>query len=368
MKVLEVNVDDNGMGGVYALVNNVIHHKPGDLQMDIACIARFEKKEHVRELAHCGTRVYYVGTANKLNRPYTYYRKTCDLIRREHYDCVHIHGDVAYLLLIFAKAARDCGVQKIILHSHAAGVDGRARSVKKFLHDRTKNQLRSHADIFVACSDVAAKWMYPNISPGRIIMIHNGIDLNRFRYDPAIREKWRRKLGVENSYVIGHVGRFAYQKNHEFLIRAFAEMKKQVRNAKLLLIGEGVLMDQIKEQAASMGLTQDIIFYGSSPYVNELMQAMDLFVLPSHFEGLPVVGVEAQAAGLPILFSDQITKEAAQTKHVRFLPIGENAETAWGKAAAAIQKTTVNRTLGAAQLDNAGFSIENTVREFLNLY
>lgn len=369
MKVLEINVDDNGMGGVYALVNNVIHNKPEILQLDIACITRFENQEHIEELKDYGTHVFYVGTEKKLKRPFEYYKKTIGLLNSKQYDCVHIHGDVAYLLLIFAMAAEKSGVKRIILHSHAAGVDGRARSIKKILHDATKKRLKRHGSLFVACSDVAAKWMFPNINQNKIIMIHNGINLVDFKFCQNIRDEQRKQLGVTNDYLVGHVGRFAYQKNHDFLIRAFAEIKKKISNAKLILIGEGILMNEVKNEAKKLGLQEDIIFYGACHNVNELMQAMDLFVLPSHFEGLPVVGVEAQAAGLPVLFSDQITKEARQTENVRFLSIENGQESVWAQNAFEIKNNnSYDRSLGEKVLENRGFSINNTVKEFLELY
>ena len=125
MKVLEVNVDDVGLGGVYALVNSVIRNKPEGLKLDIACIAEFENPNNIETLKRLGTDVFYVGTTGpRWTRPAAYYRNTLKLLQNGGYDCVHIHGDVAYLLLIFAKAARRAGVKKIILHSHAAGIDG----------------------------------------------------------------------------------------------------------------------------------------------------------------------------------------------------------------------------------------------------
>ena len=143
MKVLEINVDDVGLGGVYALVRSVIRHKPDGLKLDIACIAEFENPGNVSELKALGTDVYYVGTSgSRLSRPRAYYENTLRLLREGQYDCVHIHGDVAYLLLIFALAARRAGVPGIILHSHAAGIDGGSRRVKAELHALTRRALK----------------------------------------------------------------------------------------------------------------------------------------------------------------------------------------------------------------------------------
>lgn len=370
MKVLEVNVDDVGLGGVYALVNNVIRNRPEGLKLDIACIAEFENPNNIEALKRLGTDVFYVGTSGaRWKRPYAYYHNTLKLLKDVHYDCVHIHGDVAYLLLIFAKAARDAGVRKIILHSHAAGIDGGSQRLKALLHRLCRGSLRRCATDYAACSDKAAAWMYPGMAMDRIKLVENGVELERFAFNPTIRARIRGDLGLKDAFVVGHVGRFAYQKNHDFLVEAFAAIRRRVKNAKLLLVGEGVLFDRIRDKVKRLGLEDDVIFYGASNDVGGLMQAMDMFALPSHFEGLPVVGVEAQAAGLPVLFSDCVTRQAALTEHVWFLPIERASVERWGEMAATLAGGPGwDRALDCERVRRAGFAIQDTVSAFLELY
>lgn len=369
MRVLEVNVDDVGLGGVYSLVNSVIRNKPEGLKLDLACIAGFENPDNVAALGQLGTEVHFVGTdGGKLSRPMAYYKNTLRLLRQVQYDCVHIHGDVAYLLMIFARAAKQAGVKKIILHSHAAGIDGGSRGVKRLLHDLTRHWLKRVATDFAACSDRAAAWMYPNIPPSRVKLVKNGVDLARFDYDPETRARVRRELHLEDAFVVGHVGRFAYQKNHEYLLEAFAAIRKRVPNAKLLMVGEGVLFEQTQDRARQLGLGDDVIFYGASYDVGALMQGMDLFALPSRFEGLPVVGVEAQTAGLPVLFSDSVTRQAGLTDRVWYLPTDAESLAKWAERAEAVSKLTIDRGAGCEQVRRAGFTIQDTVRAFLSLY
>ena len=207
MNVLEINVDDVGLGGVYSLVNSVIRNRPDNLKMDIACIAEFENQDNISALKHLGTEVYYIGTAgSRLMRPVVYYRKTLRLLRKGGYECAHVHGDVAYLMLIFALAARRAGIPKIILHSHAAGIDGSARRLKAVLHGLCRNLITRHATDFAACSDVAATWMFPHLKPESVRMIYNGIELLRFAFDQEQRRRVREDLGLENAFVVGHVG------------------------------------------------------------------------------------------------------------------------------------------------------------------
>ena len=369
MKVIEINVDDVGLGGVYALVNSVIRHKPAGLDIDLACIARFENPENLRVLNELGTRVHYVGTdEGLLARPVAYYRNTLKLLSEGGYDCAHIHGDLAYLLLIFARAARRAGVGKILLHSHAAGIDGRLRRVKGALHALTRRALARWATDFVACSDKAAAWMYPNLPAARVRMVNNGVEVERFAFDPRRRARLRDELGLRDAFVVGHVGRFAWQKNHDYLLEAFRAIRARVPNAKLLMVGEGVLFDAAREKAVSLGVQDDAIFYGASYDVAGLMQAMDLFLLPSRFEGLPVSGVEAQAAGLPVIFSDAITRQARLTEHAWFLPADERSLEQWARRAEAVAGTEIDRRAGGEAVRRAGFTIQDTVGAFLALY
>lgn len=366
-KVLEVNVDDIGYSGVYSLVKNVILHKPQDLKIDIACMEKFKVSENVQELNKLGTEIYYIGTEkNKILKQFMFYHKTKKLLEENSYDCIHIHADVANKLLLPALAAKKAGVPKIILHSHASDVDGKYRTIKKMMHKCSRKWLKSIGTDFATCSELAAKWMFPNIPSSQIIMINNGVELEKFRYNPQIRQKMRDRLGIADEYLIGHVGRFSYQKNHEYLLEIFSAIRKNRVKAKLLLVGEGDLKEAVHEKAVQLEIEKDVIFYGTCNYVNELFQAMDIFVLPSRFEGLPIVGVEAQAAGLPVVFSDQITRSAKLLGSTRFLPIDENSINGWRDTVLKMGKE--KRIDSYEQLKSQGFDLEDTINSFLEMY
>lgn len=370
-KILEVNVDDQGLGGVYSLVRSVILGKPEGYQMDIACIMHFADNAHIKELNDRGTQVYFIGREGHNHVSMRDLEQNLyQLLMKNQYDCVHIHADTAYRMYAFGHAAKRAGVRKIIFHSHAAGVDGNYLIVKKFLHRVYRGRLKKIGYCFAACSDLAAAWMYPGIPREKVIQINNGIDLNRFRFDADTRREMREELGLSDYFVVGHVGRFSYQKNHEYLIRVFQAFKKEVPKAKLLLIGshDGTkeIWDRIREMTAQAGLSEDVIFYGTTDHVERMMQAMDLFVLPSRFEGLPVVGVEAQACGLPVVYSDRITREAALTDRVSFAGIEEKDIDAWVRAMK--DQMNLERTDMVPFLRKEGFDINDTIQSFLNLY
>lgn len=367
-KILEVNVDDLYSGGVFSLVKNVIINKPHSLQMDIATFEKFEKKENINLLSQYNCNVFYVGyDGNKYIKQLAIYIHLKKLLITENYDYVHIHSDVANKLLISGLAARRAKVKKIIFHSHASGIDGSNRGLKMFLHEMCRPFLKFIGTDFVACSDVAANWMFPNIPINKIILINNGIDLKEFRYNPLKRANERARLGLEESnLLIGHIGRFAYQKNHEYLISIFSEIIKYNPKARLLLVGTGPNKNKIVKMVNEKALQDYVIFYGTTKRVNDLLQAMDVFVLPSHFEGLPIVGVEAQAAGLPVIFSDQITHEAKLIDSTEFLPITTDSIELWYKKINELSHFP--RTDTYALLKQHHFDIQDTIMSFLKLY
>lgn len=369
-KVLEVNVDDQGRSGVYSLIVNVIKNKPKDVDIDIAAFENFENTADLNELAQYGTNVKYVGySGNKLIKQYKIYKNLLRYLKQNKYDCVHIHSDVANKLYIAGKAAKKAGISKIIFHSHASEVDGNYRKIKRQLHKLTRRKLKDIGTRFVACSDVAAKWMYPNINSQDITIINNGIDLDKFRFNSKVRQQVRKKLKLNDNLIIGHIGRFSYQKNHQYIIEIFSKLVLHEPKARLLLVGEGPDREVIENLVKEKNLENNVIFYGLSNHVEKLLQAMDVFILPSHFEGLPIVGVEAQTAGVPVIFSDQISKESKLTNNVTFLPIKANNISQWVTTIEKYKDYSINIRLNAYKMvKNKKFDIDSTIQEFVSLY
>lgn len=368
-KVLEINVDDLNMGGVFSLVKNVIIHNHDQIQIDIAAIEKFSSQENVQLFKKYGTEVYYVGyEENKWLKQLICFHRLKKLIKEKKYECVHIHADVANKLLVSGFAAKCAGVRKIILHSHAAGVDGNHRNMKERIHKVCRKVLRWVGTDFVACSDVAAKWMFPDMQLPRIPLIKNGIDLKKFSYDEQIRKNIRNQLHVEHKIVVGHVGRFCYQKNHDYFIKILQLIKKRGVNAVLLLVGEGPDEQSFRNKLKEQDLEDYVIFYGVSQNVQELFMAMDVFVLPSHFEGLPIVGVEAQTTGLPVIFSEKITRESQLREDVVYLGIEDKDVTTWVDTILQFAQKKEDRPKAYVELKNQKFDIEDTIAALMALY
>ncbi len=193
----------------------------------------------------------------------------------------------------------------------------------------------------------------------------NGIDLDRFAYNSEVRAQVRAQMKWENRFVVGHVGRFNHQKNHTFLIDIFAEIHKRDADAILALFGVGELQEKIREKVRQLGLEECVYFYGASDCMDRMYQGMDVFLLPSNFEGLPVSGVEAQAAGLPSVLADTITREVAVDDHMRFLSLKEPPE-AWAEQV--LKMKAAGRYDCIEKLRNAGFDQNKMIEHFQQYY
>ena len=184
-----------------------------------------------------------------------------------------------------------------------------------------KSCITSVANYYCACGEEAGKFLFPG---KEYAVIPNAIETDKFRYDKEIRDRKRKELGINNEMVLGHVGRISYQKNHKFLIEIFYEILKKNNNALLLLVGIGEKEEEVKKQIVELGISNKVRFLGNRADVFELYQAMDAFVLPSFFEGIPVVGIEAQYAGLPCFFSDKVPKEVAFSDNCSFIGLSKS--------------------------------------------
>ena len=285
------------------------------------------------------------------------------------YDVVHIHNSNVFCILeaILAKAA---GVKKVIVHSHntAMGGFGIRRLVKMVFQVLGKSFWPLVADEYCACSTEAGVWMFGKgaVEKGKVHILKNGIVGNKYYFNDEIRKEYRSKLGWVDKYIIGHVGRFSTQKNHTFLLDIFNEILKLEPNARLLLFGEGELKKQAVEKVLNLGLSDKVNFYGTSKEINKWLQVMDLFLFPSLYEGLPVSGIEAQAAGVPVLASDTISPEFKITDCVKWMKLNAPAKD-WAQKAVAILHTKSFR-MTKSEIQEQGYDIVCTAKELKLIY
>ncbi len=262
------------------------------------------------------------------------------LVSDGEYDGVYIHGNSTMMILESLPAKRG-HARRVITHCHNAR--SHVSPVRAFL----KPFFNVTVDVKIACSAQAA-WVY---NKRRVEVITNGVELDRFRFDPEARARTRRELDCEDALLVGHVGRFSEQKNHKKLIEIFAELHAIEPKARLLLLGEGELEEEVRQQVASLRLTGEVCFLGARSEVRDYYQAMDLMLLPSRYEGLCLVAIEAQAAGLPILLSDRVSPETLATESAAALPLEEEAKI-WAQKALALPRERRDNT---ALLRSKGF-------------
>lgn len=278
---------------------------------------REERSDYDDEIEALGGRIYRAPRLYPQNYPA--YFKFMKKFFREHpeYKIVHSHIDaMSYLPLLAAKKA---GVPVRIAHSHSTGID---RDFKYPLKQYFRLRLGSVTTKNFSCGNDAGRFLFR----GRdFTVIHNAVDPTLFGYDESLRKKKREELGISDQFVIGHVGRMSYPKNHGFLLEIFVELLKQKPDALLLLVGTGEKEQELKEKVSELGIDSSVMFLGNRSDVNELYQVMDIFVLPSHFEGIPLVGVEAQFAGLPCLYSKGVPSEVCFNENCRFQSLSEPA-------------------------------------------
>lgn len=276
------------------------------------------------------------------------------------YDYVHmqtIDGAAVIYLFPFCLFYK----MKVISHSHC-GETGN-RSVINAVFRSLLNKISTKK---LACSYAAADWLFGRKTDEAII-INNGIDTNRFRYNEETRMKIRRQYGINDEFVIGHVGRFCEQKNHEKIIDIFQEIVKTVPKAKLILVGTGGGFDQIKHIVEKQKLSQNVIFAGRQSETEAYYSAFDAFLMPSLYEGLPIAGVEAQASGLPCLFSDKIDKQILITDNAKMIPLSASSST-WAKHILEIMNENKNRYSYSEIVDEKGYSIRATVKKLESVY
>ena len=223
-------------------------------------------------------------------------------------------------------AAKVYGINTVIAHSHSSGSDKNSklkRKISEVLNCLCKPIVHFCTNKKLACSTLAARWLYHKsiINKNNFELIYNAVDTEKFSPNKSNRDKIRKKHNLKDELVIGHVGRFCYQKNHKFLLDIFSEVLKIDKNAKLICVGSGELLDETKEYAKNLKIEKSIIFTGLVDNVYEYMQSFDIFVLPSRFEGLPIVGVEAQFSGLPCLFSKNISEEVLISENSELIEI-----------------------------------------------
>ena len=312
MKVLLVstnNLSDNGVS-TFIINNAKLLAKKQDIHVDV--LAPNEVAEDITiDLKENKVNVFEIHNRN--SNPKQYFKNLVSLLRRKKYDVVHVNGS-SNIMSIELAAAFFAGVKVRVAHSHNTVTE------HEKLHKLLSISFNMFVNCRVACNEAAGKWLF---NKKNFTVINNGIFLDKYRFNPVVRERMRKQLGIsKKDILLGHVGGFNEQKNQAFLLDVLKDLPEKY---KLVMIGAGHDFEEVKAKTKELGLTHRVIFTGSVNNVPNYLSAMDMFVLPSRFEGQPFVVVEASANGLPIILSDKISRESNLTGKLKFVSLDPKA-------------------------------------------
>lgn len=301
--------------------------------------------------------VEIIRSENRRKNQIAYYKELKAIMKSHRFDIIHAHGNSA-TLAVEMSAAKKCGVKVRIAHSH------NTTCVHKVFDKLLRHKFYRSYTHGIGCGEEAGKWLFGKHPH---VVIKNGIDLNRFAFDKEKGAAVRKQLDIDDKKVIGHIGRFTDQKNHSYLLEVFKRYHEKDPDSVLLLVGDGPLEESIKNRAEEMGIAGHVIFSGTTSDTSAFYSAMNQFVFPSKFEGVPLTLVEAQANGLPCLISDRISKEVIQTELITVLELNDINE--WAEHIVLQNRDRTEQSKkSVSQLEKSGFGLEGVIKEIDTLY
>lgn len=366
IRVLEVFGEPISRGGQESYVMSAITNmNTQGIYFDLLTPYYCDNKKYKEAIHNMGGEVYQLNLNFKPGKSRKFIEKHIYMfVKEREYDVVHIHSGSISVLAYFSRAVKKAGIKKVIVHSHSSGV---CENIKhRILKMYASMIMKKNVDVFCACSEEASKWKYSEkIINKEVHILKNGVDERKYAYNKEIRDKIRTKLGIkENEYVIGHVGRFTYEKNQIFLVDLMEKLEK--KDCKLVLVGSGDCYENVYTSVKNKNLLENIILLGVSDNVDEIIQAFDLFVLPSLYEGLGIVAIEAQASGLPIIASCGVPKMIKLSNNVSFVSLDDMEK--WKKEILVYSRKQIDRSLGKMLIKENGYSISETSEELRTLY
>lgn len=348
--------------GIESFIMNMYRHiDRSKVQFDFL-VLRNQKEFYDEEIEELGGKKYFVysNARNTLFRIFDETKQIENFLKKHPYDIVHIHYTTP-LRAPYLLAAQNAGVKARIYHAHSAAVSGKSK-LKLIIYDYYREKISKWGTDWFGCSKAAAEWIFPQslIDSKKVKIVHNGIDTNRFKFDKKKRVEMRRMLGLEdNNFVLIHTGRFIEQKNQEFVLDIFKDVKRQYTYTKMLFLGTGDLLKKVKEKARKLGIQDDTLFLGVKSNVEDYLCAADCYVMPSLYEGLPVAAVEAQCSGLPSIMSTNITNEVALTDKTEFVSLDEPVSE-WSKRI--FKYKDLPRTDASSIIATSGYAVQNVAK------
>ncbi|WP_162890818.1 glycosyltransferase [Suicoccus acidiformans] len=300
--------------------------------------------------------VYHVP--NRIRNPLKYYKEIHKIMKDKHYDAVHVHGNSTTMALELL-AAKKAGIEKLISHGH--------NSFTKYpiIHKVFKPMFDSLYTTGLTCSNKAGESLYGL----DYIVIENGIDIKAYRYDENIRKEYRENIGYSrNHLVIGNIGRLSEQKNHEFLIDLMPSLLDYNDDFRLMIVGDGHLKNKLESKVRELELQKHVIFLGERKDISNLLSAIDVMVMPSLYEGLPITLIEGQASGLSCIASTNITREANVSGEVLYCNLNNPNEFIEAINYSLKNNSQKDRVIMNEMLMDSNYSIINSINKLQDIY
>lgn len=317
-RILQANL--NNLGGAFSVAYEAQKKLTDEYVFDYFFPDAFVQNAVYEDLMRMDSRcVGEIGCNNRFLKQYTIYKTLLQYLNDNDYNFIHIHSDTAWKIAVYYLAAKKAGIDNIVVHSHSSGINGHYRTINYLLHLLCKPIIKG-AKYRCACSDVAAEWMFGTTK--NVTIIQNGVDIEKYKFNQDKRNEIRMQYGLdEKTKVIGSVSDFSYPKNPEFIFKLIQKFKNNDKY-RFLLVGnrEGC---KLKEWVEADKEIKNVIFVGQVTNVEAYLSAMDIFVLPSRFEGLPMCALEAQVNGLYTVISDKVTAETENSKYFGRLKLDE---------------------------------------------
>ena len=341
-------------GGIKSVIMNYYREiDKSKIQFDFFVYDNSPDKDY-SEIESMGGKIVFMSS---LKNPVKNVIDCYKAFKKNNYPIVHGYLNTLNVFPMFAAWLANVPVR--IAENLSTAHPGEKKSIIKSLLKPFNFIFPTH---YAANAIYAGKWLYGD---REFAVFRNGLDLSKYKHDEVRREAIRVKYGISDNFVIGHIGRYEYQKNHSFLIDVFKAIHDRDNKARLLLVGYGSLKDEIWNKISNLGLQNAVIDAGKTENIIPLYDAIDCFVLPSFYEGLPVVGIEAQAMGLPCVFSDEVTRETGVSENTVFIPLSASTET-WVERIEELKTKRVLRNDRA--LRDAGYDITNEAKRLVEYY
>ena len=326
MKVLELTCEPILYGGQEAFIFNFIENlNNDDIKVDIATLYYCKNIKYRKIAKQKGANIFELGLDFKPGKSRRLIKRPLYVFLSNHqYDIVHIHSGSISALAYSAKMAKKAGIRNVIVHSHSTGIDNFKHKLIQTLFGPL---FLRYVNVYCACSEEAGQMKFPQSQWNKIHVLNNGINLNRFEFNSDMRKKIRESLGVnEEAYLVGQIGRFTYEKNQEFIAQLSNKICKERKDIYFVFVGDGEQKEQIHSIIKN---TEQVIFLNSCDDIWNYYNAFDILVLPSIYEGIPLVSIEAQANGLPVLASTGVSEAIEINKNVKRIEL--NNEIEWRK-------------------------------------